>query len=47
MRGACGEGDSEKDECIGMKEVKINGNEVIKLNLTTAHFASEQWMDWK
>jgi hypothetical protein len=30
-----------------MKDVKINGNEVIKLNFTTAHFASEQWMDWK
>lgn len=47
MRGLCGSNESHKTECLGMKDVKINGNEVIKLNLTTAHFASEQWMDWK
>ena len=29
-----------------MKEITLESGDKINLNLTTRHFASEQWMDW-
>ena len=29
-----------------MKDIIVRG-ETVTLNLTTKHFASEQWMDWE
>ena len=46
MRARCPTHEREESGCEGLKDLRV-GDKIVTLNLTTAHFASEQWMDWK
>lgn len=47
MRAQCGLNDGG-EECKTMKRLRLKGDRYVeRLGLTTAHYASEQWMDWR